>query len=157
MIPGHPYAGFWRRAGGYLLDYVLVLLPSMVISFIVTRVFAGVAPKLVSTLIFWPLMLAYFVIGNGSGATFGKRWMGVRVSDAAGALPGLRRAAVRAILPFGVSLLSMILVLGASKSPLRVHPVLAQAAVPALSVLGWLDLLWMIWDPRKQTLHDKLA
>src|SRR5215207_5830688 len=68
MIPGHPYAGFWRRAGGYLLDYVLVLLPSMVISFIVTRVFAGVAPKLVSTLIFWPLMLAYFVIGNGSGA-----------------------------------------------------------------------------------------
>lgn len=28
---------------------------------------------------------------------------------------------------------------------------------PVLGVVSLIDLLWMLWDPRKQTLHDKLA
>jgi uncharacterized RDD family membrane protein YckC len=162
MVHGHPYAGFWRRVGGYLLDLLVLLVPSVVIYIVAFRAFAGPYADAAGSLLWWPISVAYVVIGNGLGGTFGKRWLGLRVVDATGAVPGMRRAAVRAILPYGVSLV-LILISGlldrwlASESPTPVDAVLVWALVLLLLLPLLLDYLWMIWDPRKQTLHDKLA
>jgi uncharacterized RDD family membrane protein YckC len=74
--------------------------------------------------------LGYYVYleGSPSGQTLGKRAMSIRVVDAAGAGPiGPARALVRYI--------GRII-----------------SAIPCL--LGY---FWMLWDPQKQTWHDKMA
>jgi uncharacterized RDD family membrane protein YckC len=76
------------------------------------------------------LGLAYYAYleGSPSGQTVGKRAMGIRVIDFAGGGPiGPGRALIRYI--------------GRIVS-----------AIPCL--LGY---LWMLWDPEKQTWHDKFA
>jgi len=162
MIQRHPYAGFWRRVGSTLLDLLVLVVPSVVIYIVAFRAFAGRYAGTANQLLWQPFSVAYYVIGNGLGGTFGKRWLGLRVVDATGAVPGMRRTVIRAILPYGLSLVTILM--GeladrwlASGSPTLVH----AALVSALALLVWLtlllDTLWMIWDPRKQTLHDKLA
>jgi uncharacterized RDD family membrane protein YckC len=76
------------------------------------------------------LGLAYYIYleGSPSGQTFGKKLMNIRVVDiATGGSIGFGRAAIR----YFARILS---------------------AIPCL--LGY---FWMLWDPEKQTWHDKLS
>ena len=151
MVKGHAYAEFWHRVRGALLDF-LVLLPAVLVVYgVAFAVFDGDDRWLVAGLISWPLSTAYYVIGNGRGGTLGKRWAGLRVIDATGAAPGMKRAVVRAIPAFGLGLLGLVNDL--------VHRWWGLWSPPLdyVSLLLPLDDLWMIWDRRKQTLHDKLA
>ena len=78
----------------------------------------------------WIGALAYFVLleGGARGQTLGKRGVGITVTDAeSGEAIGHGRATVR--------YLTRIL-----------------SALPL-----FLGYLWMLWDPRRQTWHDKLA
>ena len=79
--------------------------------------------------------LAYQVIMIANGGGWGMRIMGIRVVRAEdGANPGYGRAIAR---------------------------VLARGVLGAIPVVGTfvevIDHLWMIWDGRKQTWHDKAA
>jgi uncharacterized RDD family membrane protein YckC len=73
--------------------------------------------------------IAYYVYFEGStGQTIGKRMVGIRVVDINGGEPiGYARAFIRYV----GRIISFIVVL-----------------------LGY---LWMLWDPQKQTWHDKMA
>jgi uncharacterized RDD family membrane protein YckC len=165
MIQAHPYAGFWRRVGGEFVDYLILLLPLQAISNVAAQADAGGTIPVAGLVMPWLLGLVYYVVGNGSGGTLGKRAVSLRVVEEAGSAPGMSRAAVRAVIQFGLRLLIGLVFLPAlvaGTSP-------GGSTVPAWAVLMGLvlgmvilllmalDYLWMLRDPRNQTLHDTLA
>lgn len=87
-----------------------------------------------ATLLFFLLLTAYFTFTNGSGAgqTVGKALVGIAVRDAVGGGPlGAARGLARSAL---------------------------TGALWYLAIVPWvLDGLWSLWDPRRQTLHDRAA
>jgi uncharacterized RDD family membrane protein YckC len=120
--PSGPRAGFWQRFGAAILDGLILAIPSIILVLILGRT----AGQALQTL----LSLAYFTYfeGGPTGATLGKRALGIRVYDLRQGGPiGYGRGFVRWI--------SRIL-----------------STIPIL--LGY---FWMIWDGEKQTWHDKLA
>jgi uncharacterized RDD family membrane protein YckC len=73
-------------------------------------------------------ILYYVVYQNKTGQTFGKKALGLKVVNANGETPGMGTLALREIVGKWVSAI----------------------------ILG-IGYLWMLWDPRKQCLHDKIA
>ena len=163
--PGLEYASFPRRLGGYLIDGLIFLVPLAVLFFIIygstlsawaTQVNnaanAGLpTPNLVLStggLVTLGLIdavasfLYYGVLVASWGSTVGQRAVGVRVvreEDASSRLP-LERALARSAIWWGPAILSFV-------------PIISDLTF--LVVL--LALLWVIWDPRNQGLHDKLG
>ncbi|MGH2614004.1 MAG: RDD family protein [Thermomicrobiales bacterium] len=155
MIRDVAYAGFWRRACGALFDFVILLLPSQAAHAISVTMVGEREGALAGNLIFLPISLAYTVIGNGLGGTWGKRWAGMQVVDAAGDAPGMQRALVRAALPYSLSMLMTLVPFPEAGSTTELNAVIWLYL--AAGLLTALDYLWMLWDSRKQTLHDKMA
>jgi uncharacterized RDD family membrane protein YckC len=91
-------------------------------------IFLALGP--VSSLIWVPLFIAYctFFVASGSGQTPGMRVMGVRVIDAR---TGGRVRTTNALVRCFMSIVSWLVV--------------------------YVGFLWMLWDPEKQTWHDKVA
>jgi uncharacterized RDD family membrane protein YckC len=98
------YAGFWLRLWAYLIDAaILALLPVLVSVIIAPLFFTGVAG--LAFLGIWifivPVLLAegwlYYGLMESSGyqATFGKRVLGLKVTDLAGERIGFGRASIR--------------------------------------------------------------
>jgi len=151
-----PYASWISRVGGYLIDYVIVLVLVLVITK-VTRLpgpFSGLGrhtsgqrPTLHRTRqqVEGQLILAFAVfayatafIGSAWNATPGMRLLRLRCArDANGGNVILARAFIRAaaLLAFGF----------------------LAALAPVLAIVELVDLLWPLWDSRRQTLHDKIA
>lgn len=149
------YAGFWNRAGAGFIDGVILLIPERV-AYALGLALAGGGHSILALVLSGSVWLAYVVAGNGRGATIGKRWVGLRVVDASGAVPGTRRALVRAVIPLGVFVVNSLAVAGRPDPEASMRSgwdVLLGVAV----LVGVVDVLWMIRDPRKQTLHDKMA
>jgi uncharacterized RDD family membrane protein YckC len=120
--PSGPRAGFWQRFAAAILDGLILAIPSIILVLVLGRA----AGQALQTL----LSLAYFTYfeGGPTGATLGKRALGIRVYDLRQGGPiGYGRGFVRWI--------SRIL-----------------STIPIL--LGY---FWMLWDGEKQTWHDKLA
>jgi uncharacterized RDD family membrane protein YckC len=69
------------------------------------------------------------------GATVGKFAVGIRVRKMDGSPATWREAALRPILQTALGLIR----------------------AGGVGLLTLLDDLWMLWDPHKQTLHDKIA
>jgi uncharacterized RDD family membrane protein YckC len=90
---------------------------------------ASIAVLLLVGLIATIAILAYYVIRiGGSGATVGQKMLGIRVVDeSTGGVIGYGRAALRLF-------------------------VSALSGFPC-----YLGYLWMLWDSRRQTWHDKVA
>jgi uncharacterized RDD family membrane protein YckC len=121
--PSGPRAGFWQRFGALLIDGLILLIPSVILLIIFKQ---GAAYQLVQTLV----SLAYFTYfeGGPSGATPGKRVLGIRVYDfRQGGSIGYGRGLLRQI---GKWISSIVILLG---------------------------YLWMLWDKEKQCWHDKIA
>jgi uncharacterized RDD family membrane protein YckC len=122
-------AGFWIRFGAYLIDNVVVGFAAQVI---VTVGYAGSeALGVLLSLASLVGVVAYYAVleGGPTGQTLGKKVCGVQVVDEETFTPGVGTA--RGVGRYFARILSAIALL-----------------------LGY---LWMIWDPRKQTWHDKLA
>jgi uncharacterized RDD family membrane protein YckC len=155
MIRDVAYAGLWRRVCGSLFDFVILILPSLAAHALADTMVGQNERAIAGNLLYLPISFVYTVIGNGLGGTWGKRWAGMRVVDAAGAAPGVRRALVRAALPYSLSLIMTLIPFPDEGSAAELNAVvwlyLAGGMVAAL------DYLWMLWNPRKQTLHDKMA
>ena len=162
---GRVYASFWRRLSGYLIDIVVVAVPSIVAFVIIfgstissysTAVQnaqnAGLAtPTLVlpssGELTFAIYACIFSALYFGAlvsvwGSTVGQRAVGLRVvptEDVTKRLP-IERALLRAIPFWAANLLAFV-----------------PGVSDLVELLVLLALLWVAWDPRKQGLHDKLG
>ncbi len=147
------HAGFWKRVAAYVIDYIVLLIPSKLIGTAFGAAAAEAVMKeaqqnaggdpqlmLASMEIYmhtmWPAILLsslmvwlYFALLESSKwqATLGKLAMGLRVTDLAGERISLPRALGRYLAKF----LSLI-------------------------IFG-IGFLMVAWTQRKQGLHDKLA
>jgi uncharacterized RDD family membrane protein YckC len=120
-------ADWWRRLLALVVDSAVLWLPT----YALTRSMDRPVRLAVITV----LGVVYFALLNGGakGQTLGKMLWGVRVRDAATGGPlGPAKAAVRYLAPALLSIVTFGLI--------------------------WLpDGLWLFWDRRRQTLHDKVA
>jgi uncharacterized RDD family membrane protein YckC len=140
--PGTPVlASYGVRVGGWLIDWLitsaigaLALLP---IHAVHQTVVNGRTSLSVSTqgLVLSALIVIIYdtaLIGSGRSQTLGMRALGIRVVDARGVRPVSYARAL------GRSVCEYVLIL--------------------LFVIPWIiDMLYPLWDPRRQTLHDKVA
>jgi uncharacterized RDD family membrane protein YckC len=120
-------ADWWRRLLALVVDFAVLWLPT----YAVTRSMDRPVRLAVITV----LGVVYFALLNGGakGQTLGKMLWGVRVRDAATGGPlGPAKAAVRYLAP---ALLSIV----------------------TFGLIWFPDGLWLFWDRRRQTLHDKVA
>jgi uncharacterized RDD family membrane protein YckC len=156
------YSGFWRRAGSLALDGVIVGLPVALV----------LAPTSLSGVVRGVVEGVVFVVYGGTlvgrrGQTLGMRVAKITCVMADGSLvtPGVAytRAVVRVALN-SVSLLAFAIappVTAAAGSVLTTAQMNAEhrflSYVALLSAPYLLDLLWMLWSPRRQTLHDLAA
>jgi len=153
-MPGTP-AGFWRRLWGTLLDgllYGLVALPFVVVGLVL--IFAvglgdcstdpvtddivcngqenvgGIVAGAVVLFVGWVFVLVIYLRALATrGQTWGRKLAGVRVVDATtGAAPGWGKAIGRSLFANVIS-----------------------------ANVCYLGYLWMLWDSKRQTWHDKVA
>jgi uncharacterized RDD family membrane protein YckC len=149
-----PYAPWGVRLGGYLIDFV-ILIPVFIILALVfrhTHVLTvhfntktnGVTTRrsfsLLSLLVTGVVYLAYATIlcGGPRGQTVGMMAVGIRVvRDGTYEIIGYGRAFLRALVE-------------------QIFRLLAVATL-LLGVVWLLDMLFPLWDKKRQTLHDKIV
>jgi uncharacterized RDD family membrane protein YckC len=147
-----PYASWGIRLGGYLID-VLIFIPVLIVFFIVfrhTNVLQahlmtrhnGTRVRHYSLLSFFAAGIVYVaystvLCGGPRGQTVGMMAVGVRaVRDGSHEVLGYGKAFGRALAEQVLRLLGLLLVFG---------------------LLWLLDMLWPLWDKKRQTLHDKVS
>lgn len=131
---GHSYAGWWQRAGAELLDGLFVTLPlGIAVSLL------DIKPRFGSLIVFVAVFAYNWVLDSEpTGQTWGKRIVGIRVvGDETGEL--ITRAQ------------------GAARSGVVAALSLASNFVLGLGLLSMLNVLWPLWDPKRQAWHDKAA
>jgi uncharacterized RDD family membrane protein YckC len=115
------YGGFWERFGAAFLDGLILLVPSLILQYTVSRELYLVLAILIN----W---LYYASQESGAAqATFGKKALGLKVTTLSGGRISFGQATGRY---FGKLISGLILLIG---------------------------YLMMLWDNKKQTLHDKMA
>jgi uncharacterized RDD family membrane protein YckC len=134
---GAVYATWGSRAVAEIIDG-LILIPVTVVLYAVGL--EGPARAILGGL----ATLAYngLLDGGPEGQTVGKRVMGIRtVSADTGELLGIERGFQRAVLPLVFGVVGLL-----------------GAGTFLLGAMGsLLDDLFPLWDPQRQTLHDKVA
>lgn len=156
--PQHPqgsqfgeYASWWSRVGAQLLDglisFALIIVPLIagaIIAFrnaetdpITDEITGGVEPAGILLMVFAVLLYIGFDIWNRGirvgtrGQSLGKQIVGIRVAkDVDGQLLGAGGGFLRWLMTFVLGLVSCV---------------------------ALLDVLWPLWDDKKQTLHDKVV
>ena len=154
---GTTTAEWWKRLVAYLIDGVIVSIPSYIVMLIFGLGFAATTPELeidpdtgqlvgsgggffamiasflVVLLVIFLLGIAYFVYLHGSrGQTVGKMAMGIKlVKEETGELLSYGEALIRWLVAAGLW---------------------ALCYVP-----GIVDGLWPLWDAKDQALHDKVV
>jgi uncharacterized RDD family membrane protein YckC len=129
---GAALASWWVRAAAALLDSIIVGAVSGVLGAAISTG-RNVQLVLASGL---TIVYATVLIGGTAGRTLGMRAIGIRCCVLG---PGRQRA--DAPVGYGRALGRAVL----------------AAVLEATVVFGLVDLLWPLWDPRRQTLHDKAA
>jgi uncharacterized RDD family membrane protein YckC len=122
-------AGWWIRVGAYVIDLVVLLVALLVLA----RVGAAVNHVVgVILVLLWAVAagLGYWVWfeGGESGQTIGKRAVGIRVRNEHGGPAGYGHAFARNLVGRMIGLVPLV---------------------------GLIDVLWPLWDDRRQCLHDK--
>jgi uncharacterized RDD family membrane protein YckC len=165
------YAGFWQRTSAVFVDdlvlvsivFLLSIVPVMPSAFDSSGEFSTTSSWL-GDFILSLVALGYFAYLNGRGATLGKMLLGIRVIDATGRPPGLAKGAIRQIIPGAGSLVPYILHIalivgiedGFDDGALVVVGI-SLVVVFAYVLFGFYDVLSMIWNDRRQTIHDRMA
>ena len=127
-------AGFGLRYGALIFDFLITLIAMMSFTFMLTAlerksvVGSNKDLVLVGVLTLLLLFLNFVVLAGNNGQTAGMRILGIRIIRTDGRPFTMGRAVLRHL-----------------------------AGYP-LSMLGFfLGFLWILWDPRQQGWHDKLA
>lgn len=156
------YAGWWQRVGGSILDVLICLIPliivSMVLSLMLLGLFVGDSENnagfayragtfsfssLLGVIAYAAVFGPYDVLTHSKrqGQTIGKSAVSIRLVDAnTGQVPATGAIATRVGFKVGLRIVGII-------------PFVGWIMLP----IALLDWLWPLWDPRKQTLHDKIA
>lgn len=150
-------ASFWKRFLGYLIDYLILFVIGLLIlsafhaSFATDLIVATALTFLYSTLL----------IGYRGGQTVGMRIVSVRCVDEDGVSAiNYARAAKRGVAYGALALVGSFHNVHRYAHPTtaQLHLVLHQELIFFVFLVPHLvDLLWMLWDKRNQTLHDKFA
>jgi uncharacterized RDD family membrane protein YckC len=154
---GYVLAGFWKRFLGFFIDglilYAIVDLPLRLTH---AGIFTTVVIAAIATFFYGSLFIGY-----GHGQTPGMRAVSIRCVDEDGASELNYQRAMRRALAYGVltiipSFYHYTTYSHPSTLQLR-HEYHAFLIVLVLSLPHFIDLLWVAWDKRNQTLHDKFA
>lgn len=148
---GYPYATFWDRFLGLLLDSLILAVPAFLIIGVILFGFIGelqatddgviVSVGVTLTLVLIAIQGAYFVVGiHKFGRTIGGKAVGIRCVDAAGNNPSWGSSLIRWGVVQGFYLAGNIPLIGFLTYPLLL-----------------INYLAMLWSPRKQCWMDAAA
>jgi uncharacterized RDD family membrane protein YckC len=142
-----PLASWGSRVAATLIDWLILLVPAIVLTVIVVAIAAGSDTGAIVTGIF--SFLAYLVVlfiyapvlmmreGENNGQTWGKQVIGIRVVRDNGEAMNFGWAALREI---------------------AVKGLLVSIASSILPLIPWLlDNLWPLWDDENRALHDMVV
>lgn len=127
-------AGFGLRYGAWMFDFLLTMMAMMGFTFALTAVSrrsvvgSNSDLVLVLTLTLVLFLLNFIVLAGRIGQTVGMRILGIRIERTDGSPFTIRGAIIRHLVGYPLSVASF-----------------------------FLGFLWMLWDPRQQGWHDKLA
>jgi uncharacterized RDD family membrane protein YckC len=141
---GQPLASWGSRVGATLIDWLILLVPVVILTIIVVGIAAGsdtgaIVTGALGLLAYLIVALAYAPVlmareGPNNGQTWGKQLIGIRVVRDTGEP-----------MNFGWSALREIAVKG----------LLVGIASSILPLIPWLlDYLWPLWDDQNRALHD---
>jgi uncharacterized RDD family membrane protein YckC len=134
LIGSFEQAGFGLRYGAWMFDFLITLIAIMVFTFIVTalshRSVVGSNRDLVivAALTLLLFVLNFVVLAGSNGQSAGMRILGIYIARVDGKPFTMKDAAKRHLLGYPLSTLAF-----------------------------FMGFLWMLWDPRQQGWHDKLA
>ena len=158
MTPtGYTLATFWKRFLGYLIDYVLLTVAGVLILASVHGSF------LTGVIIVVGLSFVYnsVFIGFVHGQTLGMRILSIKCVDQDGHTEiDYPRAAQRALFYSVLLIMGNLVRLNRYNHPttVQVHHELHEELLYLVFRIPFLvDLLWVAWDQKNQTLHDKFA
>ena len=141
---GQPLASWGSRAAAILIDWLILLVPVVILALIVVGIAAGsdtgaIVTGVLFVLAYLIVVLAYAPVlmareGPNNGQTWGKQLIGIRVVRDTGEP-----------MNFGWSALREIAVKG----------LLVGIASSILPLIPWLlNYLWPLWDDQNRALHD---
>jgi uncharacterized RDD family membrane protein YckC len=162
-------AGFWKRAGAFALDYMVILLYLLILGLLffllnslgvdpswlfADRVRAQLSGFLLVTL---PVTL-YFALGESSlqRATWGKKRLGLQVTGYNGERISFRRSLVRSTLKFIPWEIAHTAVWTITFSPIDT-PAWVNISIIFVYALIGLNLGFLIFTKRHQSVYDLLT
>jgi uncharacterized RDD family membrane protein YckC len=134
LIGAYESAGFGLRYGAWMFDFLITLIAMMMFTFIVTAVshssVLGSNTQLVMVALLTVLLfvLNFVVLAGSNGQSAGMRILGIYIVREDGRPFTIKDAAMRHLVGYPLSTLAF-----------------------------FLGFLWMLWDPRQQGWHDKIA
>lgn len=134
LIGAHESAGFGLRYGAWMFDFLVTLIAMMMFTFIVTAVSHSSVLGSNTQLLFVALLtvllfvLNFVVLAGLNGQSAGMRILGIYIVRVDGRPFTIKDAAMRHLVGYPLSTLAF-----------------------------FLGFLWMLWDPRQQGWHDKIA
>jgi uncharacterized RDD family membrane protein YckC len=144
---GAPLASWGSRVAATLIDWLILLVPVIVLTIIVVAIAAGsdtgaIVTGIVGGLAYLVVLFVYAPTlmareGRNNGQTWGKQMIGIRVVRDIGEPMNFGWAALREIAVKGllVSIVSSI-----------------------IPLIPWLlDYLWPLWDDQNRAVHDMIA
>ena len=144
---GQPLASWGSRAAALLIDWLILLVPVVVLTLIIVGIAAGsdtgaavtailgFLTYLIVALIYAPMLMARQ--GANNGQTWGKQMMGIRVTRDSGETMSFGWAALREIAVKGLAL------------------AIVSSIIP---IIPWLlNYLWPLWDDQNRALHDMVC
>jgi uncharacterized RDD family membrane protein YckC len=160
-LGGYPLARPAERLGAKVLDHLVLLVPSLLVTAVLVVVMVAVlssgGDSIAAFVVIAPAVSLWAVVHAGiyylyqvtyqlrAGQTVGKRVVGLRVVRLDGGVPD-RSAYRRRFLAENASWLVLVV------------PVLGFLVSSVSGIFQWLDSLWCLWDkPFQQCLHDKYA
>ena len=144
---GQPLASWGSRVAATLIDWLILLVPAVVLGIIVVAIATGSDTGAIVTGVLG--FLAYLVVlfiyapvlmareGEHNGQTWGKQTVGIRVVRDNGQTMSFGWAALREIAVKGLALS------------------IASSIIPIIPL--FLDYFWPLWDDENRALHDMVV
>jgi len=134
LIGAFEQAGFGLRYGAWMFDFLITLIGMMLFTFAITAarrqsvVGSNANLLIVASLTLVLFLLNFLVLAGSNGQSAGMRILGIYIMKLDGTPFGMKDAVKRHLLGYPLSTLAF-----------------------------FLGFLWMLWDPRQQGWHDKIA
>jgi uncharacterized RDD family membrane protein YckC len=163
------YAGFWQRTGAFALDYILILFylaAITLISLLVNSLFGvnkwlftdRVRAQLTGFILITLPITLYYALSESSTrqATWGKKWVGLKVTDTNGKRISVWRSLARTLLKFIPWELSHTLIWEIYFAQ-QLNATFLNYGFVLVYVLIGLNIASLVMTRQHQTIYDLLA